>query len=110
MASMPTIDIVAMAAALTDPEQRVAFAAMVLSCDRAAHNARMGYDTGGGIRYITAAGVAKDTGLSVASAVRALRALESAGLAVADSEGRAWRTDTENLDMLTLATKTPPGC
>src|SRR5664279_4922935 len=69
---MPKIDGAAVAAALADRDQLVAFAAMVLSCDPAVAEARMGYDAhGGGISYITATGAAKATGLPIATATRA---------------------------------------
>jgi hypothetical protein len=42
MVPMPTIDGAAVAAALADRDQLVAFAAMVLSCDPAVAEARMG--------------------------------------------------------------------
>jgi hypothetical protein len=103
MVPMPTIDIAAVAAALADRDQLVAFAAMVLACDPAVTEARMGYAAhGGGISYITATGVAKATGMPVATAERALRGLEAAGLARCNSEGKAWRPDTAALDALAL--------
>ena len=94
-----------MAAALADRDQLVAFAAMVLSCDPAVTEARMGYDTHrGGISYITATGAAKATGLPVATAARALLGLESAGLASSNSGGDAWRPDITALDTLARPT------
>ncbi len=105
MAPMPKIDGAAVAAALADRDQLVAFAAMVLSCDSAVTEARMGYDAhGGGISYITATGAAKTTGMPIATAERALRGLESAGLARSNSEGNAWRPDITALDTLALRT------
>jgi hypothetical protein len=105
MVPMPKIDGAAVAAALADRDQLVAFAAMVLSCDPAVTAARMGYDThGGGISYITATGAAKATGMPIATATRALLALESAGLARCNSEGDAWRPDITALDTLALPT------
>ena len=66
---------------------------------------RMGYDArGGGISYITATGAAKTTGMPIATAKRALRGLESAGLARCNSEGNAWRPDITALDALALPT------
>jgi hypothetical protein len=98
LGAMSEIDVVAVAAALADRNQLVAFAAMVLSCDRAVHAARMGYDVGGGgISYITATGVANSTGMSVAAVTQALRGLEAAGLALSDTDGRAWRPDLATL-------------
>jgi hypothetical protein len=96
---MSEIDVVAMAAALADRDRLVAFAAMVLSCDRAVRAARMGYDDVGenGISYITATGVAKSTGMSVAAARQALRALQAIGLATSSTEGDAWRPDAAAL-------------
>ena len=90
--SMPKIDGAAVAAALADRDQLVAFAAMVLSCDPAVSEARMGHDApGGGISHITATGAAKATGMpiAIATATRALLGLESAGLARGNSEGNA---------------------
>ena len=79
-----------MAAALADRDQLVAFAAMVLSCDPAVSEARMGHDApGGGISHITATGAAKATGMPIATATRALLGLESAGPARCNSEGNA---------------------
>ena len=101
---MPKIDGAAVAAALADRDQLVAFAAMVLSCDRAVDTARMGYDRGGGISYITATGAAKATGMPIATATRALLGLESAGLARCNSQGDAWRPDITALDALALPT------
>ena len=102
---MPKIDGAAVAAALADRDQLVAFAAMVLSCDPAVTAARMGYDThGGAISYITATGAAKATGMPIATATRALLGLESAGLARCNSEGDAWRPDITALDTLALPT------
>jgi hypothetical protein len=93
------IDVAGMAAALADRDQLVAFAAMILSCDRAVRTARMGYDDVGanGISYITATGVANSTGMSVATARQALHALEAVGLATSHTEGDAWRPDTATL-------------
>lgn len=94
-----------MAAALADRDQLVAFAAMVLSCDPAVTEARMGYEAhGAGISYITAIGVAKTTGMPIVTATRALRGLESAGLARCNSEGNAWGPDIPALDTLVLPT------
>ena len=105
MVPMPKIDGAAVAAALADRDQLVAFAAMVLSCDPAVTAARMGYDThGGAISYITATGAAKATGMPIATATRALLGLESAGLARCNSEGDAWRPDVTALDTLALPT------
>jgi hypothetical protein len=102
---MPKIDGAAVAAALADRDQLVAFAAMVLSCDPAVFEARMGYAAhGAGISYITASGAAKATGMPIATATRALLALESAGLARCNSEGDAWRPDITALDTLALPT------
>ena len=105
MVPMSKIDGAAVAAALADRDQLVAFAAMVLSCDPAVTAARMGYDThGGGISYITATGAAKATGMPIATATRALLGLESAGLARCNSEGDAWRPDITAPDTLALPT------
>ena len=105
MVPMPKIDGAAVAAALADRDQLVAFAAMVLSCDPAVTAARMGYHTrGGAISYITATGAAKATGMPIATATRALLGLESAGLARCNSEGDAWRPDITALDTLALPT------
>lgn len=59
----------------------------------------MGYDDAGenGISYITATGVAKSAGMSVAAAREALQALQAIGLATSDIEGNAWRPDTAAL-------------
>ena len=118
MVPMPKIDGAAVAAALADRDQLVAFAAMVLSCDPAVTAARMGYDAhGGGISYITATGAAKATGMPIATATRALLGLQSAGLArrkprwefddrrrPTGSESDAWRPDITALDTLALPT------
>jgi len=105
MVPMPKIDAAAVAAALADRDQLVAFAAMVLSCDPAVFEARMGYAAhGAGISYITASGAAKATGMPIATATRALLGLESAGLARCNSEGDAWRPDITALDTLALPT------
>ena len=105
MVPMPKIDGAAVAAALADRDQLVAFAAMVLSCDPAVTAARMGHDRhGGGISYITATGAAKATGMPIATATRALLGLESAGLARCNSEGDAWRPDITAPDTLALPT------
>jgi len=105
MVSMPKIDGAAVAAALADRDQLVAFAAMVLSCDPAVSEARMGHDApGAGISHITATGAAKATGMPIATATRALLGLESAGPARGNSEGNAWRPDITALDTLALST------
>jgi hypothetical protein len=105
MVPMPKIDGAAVAAPLADRDQLVAFAAMVLSCDPMVTEARMGYDAhGAGISYITATGAAKTTGMPIATATRALRGLESAGLARCNSEGNAWRPDITALDTSALPT------
>ena len=110
MVSMPKIDRAAVAAALADRDQLVAFAAMVLCCDPAVTAARMGYDTHGrGISYITATGAAKATGMPIATATRALLGLESAGLARCKSEGNAWRPDITALDTLAPPTSADAG-
>jgi hypothetical protein len=97
MVPMPKID----APALADRDQLVAFAAMVLSCDPAVFEARMGYAAhGAGISYITASGAAKATGMPIATATRALLGLESVGLARCNSEGDSWRPDITALDTL----------
>jgi DNA-binding IclR family transcriptional regulator len=59
----------------------------------------MGY-AASGVSFITATGVARRTGLPVADSERALRRLQAAGLAVSDSEGTAWRPDTDALAAL----------
>jgi hypothetical protein len=99
MAPMPIID-TAVVACLANRDQLVAFAAMVLTCDAAVREARMGYGFPGGTSHATATGVAKDTGLSVTAARQALCALEGAGLATSNSQGDAWRPDTEALALL----------
>jgi hypothetical protein len=96
---MTEIGMAVVAAALADRDQLVAFAAMVLSCDRAADAARMGYDRGGGgISYITATGVANSTGMSVAlqlaspAASNARSACPAVVLAVGgDRTSQPWR-------------------
>ena len=82
---------------LADRACLIAFAAMVLSCDPAVYEHEMRYPVGNGVHYITATGVARRTGLPVADSERALRRLQAAGLAVSDTEGRAWRPDTDAL-------------
>jgi hypothetical protein len=90
---MPKIDGAAVAAALADRNQLVAFAAMVLSCDPAVTAARMGYHThGGAISYITAAGAAKATGMPIATATRALLGLESRRPGQIQQRGRCLAT------------------
>jgi hypothetical protein len=78
-------------AVLSDRACLIAFAAMVLCCDRGVWEQEMGYPAGGGVHFITATGVARRTGLPVTDSERALRRLELAGLAVCGSEGGAWR-------------------
>ncbi|HEY4994408.1 MAG TPA: hypothetical protein VII33_20245 [Nakamurella sp.] len=102
---MPKIDGAGAAAALADRDQLVAFAAMVLSCDPAVSEARMGHDApGGGISHPTATGAAKATGMPIATATWAMLGLESAGPARCNSEGNAWRPDITALDTLALST------
>jgi hypothetical protein len=82
---------------LADRACLVAFAAMVLCCDRGVSEHEMGYAAGNGVCFITATGVARRTGLPVADSERALRCLQAAGLAVCSTEGRSWRPDTDAL-------------
>jgi hypothetical protein len=81
-------------AVLFDRACLIAFAAMVLCCDRGVWEQEMGYPPGDGVHFITATGVAKRTGLPVTDSERALRRLELAGLAVCSPGGGAWRPDT----------------
>lgn len=81
-------------AVLSDRACLIAFAAMVLCCDRGVWEQEMGYPAGDGVHFITATGVAKRTGLPVMDSERALRRLELAGLAVCSPGGGAWRPDT----------------
>ena len=85
---------------LADRACLVAFAAMVLCCDRAVSEHEMGYPRGDGVSFITPTGVSRRTGLPVADSERALRRLQAAGLAVCSPEGRAWRPDTDVLAVL----------
>jgi hypothetical protein len=94
---MPHDDLVADMSALADRDCLVAFAAMVLTCDNAVHNHEMGYSSGDGTAYITAKGVTRRTGLDRAAAEHALHRLESAGIAVPDTQGSAWRTSASTL-------------
>jgi hypothetical protein len=86
---------------LADRDCLIAFAAMALSCDNAVHAHEMGYHQGGtaviSIAYITAKGVTQRTGLSRATAERALQRLETAGLAIPNTDGSSWRTDADIL-------------
>lgn len=82
---------------LTDRDCLVVFAAMALCCDNAVRDHEMGYFQGNGIAYITARGVMGRTGLSRAAAERALRRLESAGVAQPDGRGTGWRTSASTL-------------
>jgi hypothetical protein len=85
---------------LADRSCLVAFAAMVLSCDQGVWEHEMGYRSGGGVSFITATGVARRTGLTVADAERALCRLQAAGLAMCSPQGRAWRPDAGGLAAL----------
>jgi hypothetical protein len=92
---------------LADRDCLVAFAAVVLCSDRGVRAHEMGYDHGG-ISHITVKGVTGRTGLSRATAERALRRLEAAGLTIAGSSDHdAWRTSADILagggDALTAA-------
>lgn len=82
---------------LTDRDCLVAFAAMALCCDNSVSDHEMGYHQGGGTAYITAKGVMRRTGLSRAAAEKALQRLEAASVAEPDTDGTAWRTDTDLL-------------
>lgn len=82
---------------LTDRDCLIAFAAMALTCDNAVRDHQMGYHQGGGTTYITAKGVMGRTGLSRTAAERALRRLETAGVAEPSTDGTAWRTSTGTL-------------
>jgi hypothetical protein len=94
---MPHDDLVADASVLADRDCLIAFAAMVLCCDNAVRDHEMGYSGGAGTAYITAKGVMRRTGLNRAAAEHALHRLESAGIAVPDAQGSAWRTGTSAL-------------
>lgn len=85
---------------LSDRACLVAFAAMVLCCDREVSEHEMGYPAGNGVCFITPTGVSRRTGLPVADSERALRRLQAAGLAVCSPEGRAWRPDNDALAAL----------
>jgi hypothetical protein len=85
---------------LTERDCLIVFAAMALSCDNAVRDHETGYSRGGGIAYITARGVMRRTGLSRAAAERALRCLESAGVAEPDGRGTGWRTSASTLAWL----------
>lgn len=94
------IDVVGVVAALADRDHLdhlMAFAAMVLSCDRAVRAARMDYD-GVGERYQLhhRDRGREEHGMSVAAARQALEALE-VGLATSDADGDAWRADAATL-------------
>jgi hypothetical protein len=52
---------------------------------------------GGGTAYITATGVMRRTGLSHTAAERALRCLETAGVAEPDTDSTGWRTSVDTL-------------
>jgi GTP-sensing pleiotropic transcriptional regulator CodY len=82
---------------LTDRDCLVTFAVMVLCCDNSVRDHQMGYHQGGGTAYITAKGIMNRTGLNRTAAERALRRLETAGLADPSADGFSWRTDTGTL-------------
>jgi hypothetical protein len=93
-------DFLADPSVLADRDCLVAFAAMVLNCDNAVRDHEMGYSQGNGTAFITAHGVMRRTGLSHAAAERALRRLESAGMAGNDGRGTGWRTTAGTLASL----------
>ena len=72
-------------------------AAMALGGDTASRDHQRGYPQGGGTAYITAKGVMGRTGLSRTAAERALRRLETAGVAEASTDRTAWRTSADTL-------------
>jgi DNA-binding transcriptional ArsR family regulator len=49
------------------------------------------------IHYVTAIGVSRSTGLPVSVALRALKRLTEAGLAIEKDDGDGWRTDFDSL-------------
>jgi hypothetical protein len=82
---------------LADRDCLITFAAMALCCDNTVRDHEMGYHQGGGTAYITAKGVMRRTGLSRTAAERALRRLETAGVAEPDTDGTGWRTNADTL-------------
>jgi hypothetical protein len=93
----------AMLAALHDPEQLQVFAALIVATGPGMQQSWTDPPNTISIVYISSAGAARSTGLSVPAALRTLQVLEQVGLALPSSEKSPYDSWRLNADVFARA-------